>query len=597
MSQTIAKKKKKNISLFSSSRFFSVYKYKILTCGNKTYWNFIIQSMEKLPVEIVHLIFDHLDIETIFFSIRPVCRSFRSIVQIYDRFDFHSMIISKPHFDVLCRFVPPSNIRSLTLYHNEQIPDQISRFLSRIRLRQLTRLHSINLYGIDEFQYNYLCKRIHFNLVQSFSIQMKKYDDRRRKTTANNLFRIVNQPNLRKVELKLNINRISDISWPMNCSIECLTISRDIKFDDLVQIFSCSPRLNRLEMKGNLVSINIDERIEYSFVQLKYLTIEYINVRLKEMEWFLLLIPSIIYFKLIGYISGSNGKRWEEFLQVNFSNLDQFEFNIRYDKQRTQTIEDIQEEIEFYRTPFWIEHKKWFVGLEILNQYFYKIYSISTGNQSEFDYKNMSILINDDTLIVRNLSESMIHLKTCTNEYIFQLMTNLFRKIKKLRLNFDGECPVNYLDNLQKIVNISELIELELISYSSHRENERSFCNLLKESSNLSSLIVNIPYYSVGIHSYFDRMIEILPRRINNLKIPLNNEKQIEMIFKRCPCLSIIQFYLHDTKLDQSMIIEQWFERKTMGSIIRRDFRLNTIWIGKKKDEDYVNSKRMKLTC
>ena len=41
-----------------------------------------MRSMDNLPVEIFHRIFDHLDIETIFFSIRPVCRLFRSLFKI-----------------------------------------------------------------------------------------------------------------------------------------------------------------------------------------------------------------------------------------------------------------------------------------------------------------------------------------------------------------------------------------------------------------------------------------------------------------------------------------------------------------------------------
>ena len=62
--------------------------------------------METLPVEIFHRIFDHLDIETIFFSLRPVDRLFRSIVLNYDRWDFHLKIASKAQFDVLCRLLP-----------------------------------------------------------------------------------------------------------------------------------------------------------------------------------------------------------------------------------------------------------------------------------------------------------------------------------------------------------------------------------------------------------------------------------------------------------------------------------------------------------
>ena len=317
--------------------------------------------MEKLPVEIFHRIFDHLDIETIFFSIRPVCRLFRSIVLNYDRFDFHLKLSSKAHFDVLCRFIPPHQIRSLTLYNNEQFPDQISSFLQQVRLRQLTRLHSIDLDGIDEFQLNYLCQRINLNLLRSFSIRINKYDDRRRKTIVNYLSTVVKQTNLRYLYLNIKDSRISDLSWPINSSIECLTINENMKFDNLMKIFSCSPQLHRLIILETFSGIDTDNRKGYSFVQLKSLTIEKVDCSMNQLESFLCLTPSLSSLKLIGRCLIFDGKRWEEFIQVNLPHLDQFQFDVRCHQMPKQTREDFHSIIESFRSPFWIEHKKWFV--------------------------------------------------------------------------------------------------------------------------------------------------------------------------------------------------------------------------------------------
>ena len=171
--------------------------------------------MDKLLVETYHQIFDHLDIETIFFSIRPVCRSFQRIVQNYDRFDFNLKIISKTRFDVLCRYISPSNIRSLTLYNNDLIDHQMKLFPSQVRLRQLTRLHSIHLYGIEEFQFNSLFKQINVNLLRSFSVLMA-HDNRGRKTTSKHLSKIVQQSTLRQIDFGIQDDRIFEIEWPMN---------------------------------------------------------------------------------------------------------------------------------------------------------------------------------------------------------------------------------------------------------------------------------------------------------------------------------------------------------------------------------------------
>ncbi len=72
-------------------------------------------SIENLPVELFHRIFDNLDAQTILFSLRPVCRLFRSIVNSYDRYNLNFKTISKCNFHRLCRLIHPQHLISLTL--------------------------------------------------------------------------------------------------------------------------------------------------------------------------------------------------------------------------------------------------------------------------------------------------------------------------------------------------------------------------------------------------------------------------------------------------------------------------------------------------
>ncbi|CAF4140785.1 unnamed protein product, partial [Adineta steineri] len=104
--------------------------------------------MENFPVEILYRIFDNLDSETILLSIRPVCRLFRAVVNTYNRYIYNFESISKSNFYLQCRLIRPENVISLILSNNEQIPDQISLFMSSVRLRQMTRLQSITFIGI-----------------------------------------------------------------------------------------------------------------------------------------------------------------------------------------------------------------------------------------------------------------------------------------------------------------------------------------------------------------------------------------------------------------------------------------------------------------
>ncbi len=86
-----------------------------------------------------------------------------------------------------------------------------------------------------------------------------------------------------------------------------------------------------------------------------------------KLESFLSLTPSLVYLKLTGglhMIDGQHildGKRWEQFIGINLPQLDKFEFLFKecYGIQKTSAELDLF--IGLFQTPFWIEHKKWFV--------------------------------------------------------------------------------------------------------------------------------------------------------------------------------------------------------------------------------------------
>ena len=350
---------------------------------------------------------------------------------------------SKAHFDVLCRFIPPENIRSLTLYNNERIPDQISSFLQQIHLRQLTRLHSIHLDGIDEFQLDDLFKQINVDLLRSFPIQMNSYGDKRTETTVSHLSTVVKQSNLRNLHLNTPYDQASHISWPMNCSIECLTTNRNISLYDLVQIFSCSPQLHQLVMKSPFIQWNMDSGKGHSFVQLKSLIIEEMDSSMNELESFLLLTPSLSYLKLMGTVDRFDGKRWEDFVQVNLPYLNQFKFDLFCLDMMEETHEDLERILQSFRSSFWIEHKKWFIAMKFYNQLSnrIKIYSIPMGkiiNIIHLNGENTILSTLNERYENEEITELRLRFPWSPSETTLMSM-NIFDcpKITKLHLHFN----------------------------------------------------------------------------------------------------------------------------------------------------------------
>jgi hypothetical protein len=283
-------------------------------------------------------------------------------------------LISKSNFHLICRLIKPQNVISLILCNDEPKSDQINFFVSLVRLRQFTRLRSLTLLNIDEDQLNLILKQIKLNLLTSFSFSIRKYDNRRIKTTNNLLASTLTQPTLRQLEFYITPIRMAKFSWPLNCPVQYLTINNNISINTILTILQCSPHLHTIIIKDTYNMFGYHSfptsfpRI--SFRQLTSLTIENLDVTIDQLEPFLSLTPSLVYLKLIGGKHMLDGKRWEQFMEINLPELDKFEFFFDEDFTVRKTLADLELIIASFQTPFWTAHKRWFVICEYKDDYY-----------------------------------------------------------------------------------------------------------------------------------------------------------------------------------------------------------------------------------
>ncbi|CAF3859433.1 unnamed protein product [Rotaria sordida] len=386
-----------------------------------------IPSIETLPVEIFHRIFDNLNAQTILFSIRSVDRLFRAVVSTYGRFSFDFKSISQSDFHLLCRLVNPQNVISLTLCNNDHTPNQLALFITLVRLRQFTRLHSVTFLGIDEVQFNKFLKSISVDSLTSFSLNIQNYDNRRKKTTSNLLSSIMSQKCLRKLELGINNDRLASVSWPLNCTIEYLIINENITYDNIYNMLVSFVQLHTLIIKQNF-SIAKNIIVTNSFPKLTSLTIEKLNTTVDNFESFLSMTPSLIKLKILGEGWILNGKQWEQIIQIHLPHLHNFQFSVSDNKPRAQTRDDLQLIIETFQSSFWTEHKKWFVACDFVRDRPHKIqlYSIpickyvdryEVSSEKVF-ISNSTIKFHNDPLITNNINKLILPLKETTTGYL-----------------------------------------------------------------------------------------------------------------------------------------------------------------------------------
>ncbi|CAF0859055.1 unnamed protein product [Rotaria sp. Silwood1] len=567
-------------------------------------------SIQILPVEIFHYIFDNLDAQTILLSIRPVCRLFQAMVNSYDRYILDFKSTSKLNFHLSCRLINPQNVISLRLCEDKYNLNQITLFISLVCLRQFTRLHSITFLGIKEYQLNMILKRINFNFLTSFSLHIQEYDDRRKKTTLHFLSSILAQSNLRKVELNIKNDRISNILWSVNSKIEYLIIDSEIVFDDMLTILSHSPQLQTLILKQNFSTLIKNMKQTCPFPQLTSLTIEKLNVTIDQLESFLLLMPSLIYLKLIGQQSVFDGKRYEQFIQLSLPNLNSFEFFIDISKSISQTQEDLQSIIESCRSSFWIEYKKWFVICHFNSNYPFtiQIYSIPICKsilQYELNSKyiylsNSTTLLNNDLFTIKNINETFLKLKSFAygkiKEEELSRINVFFPDVIKLNVDIDSQHSLDSLELLTSVIDVSKLVEVKLESFYFNKNNQNLLFNIisiLEQAFSLSSLIIHSRYCKQRLYPFLNHICSIIPRQIKHLQIPIYELDQIEFILKRCQNLSVVQFEILRLKLSQEVI--HWFNQHTIDSTIQRHAGCNIIWIGQKINSIRDNRKRIKL--
>ena len=94
-------------------------------------------------------------------------------------------------------------------------------------------------------------------------------------------------------------DRINEMKWPSDCSIQCFISNGDLKVEKFLQIYSCSPHLHRLIVKQKLSDFTRDYLGTFSFPQLTSVSFEQVDVTIDRFEAFLLRTHSLTYLKFL----------------------------------------------------------------------------------------------------------------------------------------------------------------------------------------------------------------------------------------------------------------------------------------------------------
>ncbi|UJR07821.1 hypothetical protein I4U23_012104 [Adineta vaga] len=315
-----------------------------------------------LPVEILHNIFDYLHIKTIFCSLRCSCSQLYNAIKTYKGFELDLTSASILQFECVSQIIHPECATGLIFSaRNSQNWDRTNSFLKTFDIQQFIRLRSLTILDIDLTDLDDFLQRISSLPLTSLSIKL--HDDHQR-VLLPRLTSLIEQGNLRKLEL-LGLNySLRALSWPKQCILNHLSIT-SCTYEEYLTILKQSPFLRTFILQTCFLTMNTI--VSYvSYPQLTSLTINQFYSPLFNIKLLLSLTPSLASLKLICHRSDHdplfNGLKWEEFIQTKLQFLKTFQFCFRQSvSTQMNNYVSLLSIVKGYHTPFWLETKRWFV--------------------------------------------------------------------------------------------------------------------------------------------------------------------------------------------------------------------------------------------
>ena len=320
-------------------------------------------SLDLLPTEIIHLILDHVDGQTIFCSFRHVNKQLEAVTHTYDRYKLDFSSISKTDFRLICRAIRPENVTSLVLSDDDKTTGQISLFLSLVNINRWTRLRSVTLRDINDNDLQTLLLHLSTSCsLMSLSIVTRGTES---VETLTHFSSIVAQPTLRLLRFRMGNATSDKMQWPFSCALNYLKVD-NCTFGQFCTILDHSPNLQTIVLR-NGISDKINENVSKSYPQLISLSLndECIHRPFNDFQSILSMTSSLEYLKIIMRLSHRayyDGSRWESIIMTHLPRLGRFEFFFSAQCVDNYRIVDLFACLTEYRTPFWIETKRWSVA-------------------------------------------------------------------------------------------------------------------------------------------------------------------------------------------------------------------------------------------
>lgn len=209
-------------------------------------------SLELLPVEILHMVFDYLSTYHIFHGFLNITPYFEGVVGSYKNYQLNFRSIMKNQFDTVCHHIKPDGVVSLILSEGIDTPYQSDLFLSLFELEQFySTLRSLSLIDLNEETGQSIVRHIQrFHHLISLTI-ISNYS-----SIPSNLIQVF--PQLTRCHISADWLLNNFIQMPQ---LEHLTVVNRCTYEQFVRIINYCPKLISL-------NISLEGEVRYQNDQL-----------------------------------------------------------------------------------------------------------------------------------------------------------------------------------------------------------------------------------------------------------------------------------------------------------------------------------------
>ncbi|CAF1034911.1 unnamed protein product [Didymodactylos carnosus] len=342
-------------------------------------------SLELLPNEILLDIFEYFDGIDLLRTFYGLNSRFNLVLHgQFPNCSFKFNSVSKHDFDKICQHYLPTMadyIVTLNLSDNEQTPTQIKLFLSYIpSFNRFTQLRSLSLSNLRSYQTlmkivegcHHLCNLTHLELLYCY-LQDKQIDFQ---LIVNHIWSL---PKLIHCTIGIAIKGQCLFRTPtiISSSLEYVSIERiQIKLDQINQLFEYTPSLKCL-------SISVPSFIDNDYIPISIPTLMDLSISscftcdASNMAILLQNTPNIRRLSIDLCSELIDGNQWEELIRNCLPKLEVFQFKMKVTLPMGQNLQNrVEELINSFRSPFWIDEHQWFIRFLTSNRTMY-LYTLS----------------------------------------------------------------------------------------------------------------------------------------------------------------------------------------------------------------------------